>query len=153
MSSLTRRVVFVLSFCFAIGASTAWAQPMGSIAGVATNQNAQPMANAVVQLRNAQGQVLGSGTTNAAGEYVFSGVPAGTYTVEVVNEKGEPIGTSSPVTVAADQAVTGVGITVSVVAAAAAGGASSLLAIVLALLGAAGVAGAGAVGIAASPSS
>jgi len=154
MSSLTRRVLLVLPFCLvAFGAAaTAGAQPAGSIAGVVADAAGHPLANATVVLRDAAGEIKGTALTNAAGEYTFAGVPAGTYSVDTLNDKGQPIGSSGSVSVAADQAVTGVGITVSVVAAAAAGGASALFAVLLALIGAAGVFAAGAVGISASPS-
>lgn len=138
-----------------VSARGAQQPPTASLAGVASNSNGQPLANAVVQLRNVANpsQVIGTATTNAAGEYIFTGLPPGTYIVETTNEKGEPTGASEPTVVAEGQAVTGVGITVAVVTGAAAGGGSNLLAILLALIGAAGVAGATAFGVTASPSS
>jgi len=43
-------------------------------------ENGQPAANAEVQVYNGT-QLIASGVTDVQGEYVFTGIPAGTYTV------------------------------------------------------------------------
>jgi hypothetical protein len=120
-----------------LAAAAAQAAAVGSLSGSASSSSGQVMANTVVQLRNlATGQLAGSTTSNAAGQFSFIGLNPGNYAVEVVNAAGQIVGTSASVAVSAGAAVTGVSVTASTaVAAAAAGGA-----------GAAGAAGAAAAG-------
>jgi hypothetical protein len=121
------------------------------------------MANTVVQLRNlATGQLAGSTTSNAAGQFSFIGLNPGNYAVEVVNAAGQIVGTSASVAVSAGAAVTGVSVTASTAVAAAAAGAgagaagtaagASTATIVGAAAAAAGVAGAAYTNDVASPS-
>jgi len=51
------------------------------------NTASTPLSGITVSLKNASGNVVGTTTTNAAGSYSFSGVTAGTYTLEVTNTK------------------------------------------------------------------
>ena len=72
--------------------------PAGSISGVARSATAQPLANHVVRVRNAEtGQLSASGTTGAAGQFSFTGLNAGTYVVEVLDAGGQVIGTSAAI--------------------------------------------------------
>jgi hypothetical protein len=122
------------------------------------------MANTVVQLRNlATGQLAGSTTSNAVGQFSFIGLNPGNYAVEVVNAAGQIVGTSASVSVGAGAAVTGVSVTASTAVAGAAAGAgagaagaaaagASTATIVGAAAAAAGVAGAAYTNEVASPS-
>jgi hypothetical protein len=95
-----------------------------SLAGTATSNSGQALANTTVQLRNlATGQLTGTTTSSATGTFSFAGLPAGNFAVEVVNAAGQIIGTSASVTVAAGATITG--ITVSATAAIAAGAAGA----------------------------
>jgi len=85
------------------------AQPGGSIAGTATSQTGDALANVSVQLRDlSTGQVVQTKVSNEKGEYNFSDLPAGNFAVEAVNGSGQVIGTSASISVTAGQAVTGV---------------------------------------------
>lgn len=157
---MRRLLSLVLPFCLVattmpqpVFARAAQQPPTASVAGTVTNSNGQPLANAMVQLRNVAdpSQILGTAMTNAAGEYTFTGLMPGTYIVEAINDKSELAGASAPTVVGADAAVTGVNIIVPV-AGAAVGGGSNLLAYLIALIGAAGVAGLTRRGITVSPS-
>ncbi len=107
-------------------AANARAQQPGSLQGIARGAQQQPLPNATVQLRNvATGQLAGTGTTNAAGQFTFAGLNPGNYVVEVLDSAGKIIGTSTPVTVAAGTVAT-VTVTASAAAGAAATGAGGL---------------------------
>lgn len=96
----------------------------GGVQGTARDAQQQALSNHTVQIRNVQtGQLAASGTTNAAGQFTFSGLTPGSYVVEVVNAAGEIIGTTAPFSVAAGTMAT-VAVTASAAGAlAAAGGA------------------------------
>lgn len=96
----------------------------GGVQGVARDAQQQALSNHTVQVRNVQtGQLVGSGTTNASGQFTFSGLTPGNYVIEIVNAAGEIIGTTAPISVAAGTMAT-VAVTASAAGAlAAAGGA------------------------------
>src|SRR3989442_9876475 len=97
------------------------AQATGAIQGTATSSTGQTLPNFTVQLRNLQsGQLAGSTTSNAAGSFSFTGLTPANYVVEVVNQAGTIVGSSSAVAVTAGATVT---VTVSTTAAAAIAGA------------------------------
>jgi hypothetical protein len=74
----------------------------GGVQGTARDAQQQTLANYTVQVRNVQtGDLVGSGTTNASGQFTFSGLTPGSYVVEIVNAAGEIIGTTAPIAVAA----------------------------------------------------
>jgi hypothetical protein len=80
-----------------------------SLSGSASNSAGRTIANVTVRLRDVTtGQLAATTTSNAAGQFSFTGLTAGSYTVEVVNAAGQIIGTSSAITVGAGAAVTGV---------------------------------------------
>jgi hypothetical protein len=106
-------------------------QNTGEIAGTAVVEG-KPLSGVIVRLRNVDtGDLVATGTTNARGEFKFTGLPPGKYVVETVTADGKTLlGTSAGIGLTAGSMVAG-GVTVSTSAAAAA---------------AAGVAGAGAAG-------
>jgi hypothetical protein len=76
--------------------------PTGGVQGVARDAQQQTLASHTVQVRNVQtGQLVGSGTTNAGGQFTFSGLTPGNCVVEIVNAAGQIIGTTAPIAVAA----------------------------------------------------
>jgi len=80
-----------------------------SLSGIASASGGKAVANAAVRLRNlGTGQLAGTATSGAGGQFSFAGLSAGNYAVEVVNAAGQIIGTSAPVSVAAGATVTGV---------------------------------------------
>jgi hypothetical protein len=118
MFVMRRVLVFVMVMSLAIPVSTVMtaaapllAQAAGSISGKASSANGQTLGNAPVRLRNlADGQIAGTTTTNAAGEFSFGALPAGNYSIEVLNAAGEIVGTSAT-TLAAGANLAGVTVT------------------------------------------
>ncbi len=96
----------------------------GGVQGVARNAQQQTLANHTVQIRNVQtGQLAGTGTTSASGQFTFTGLNPGNYVVEIVNAAGQIVGATAPISVAAGTMAT-VAVTASAAGAlAAAGGA------------------------------
>ena len=112
-----------------------------SLSGAASDNAGQVLANTSVQLRNVStGQLAGSTTTNAVGQFSFVGLTPGSYVVEVLNAAGQIVGTSGSVAVSGGAATTGVSVTTSAVSRVASVGGLSSHARTL-LLGAAGAAG------------
>jgi SdrD B-like protein len=139
-----------------IAARPGQAPTSASLSGTASDNTGQVRANTGVQLRNVStGQLVGSTTTNAVGQFSFVGLTPGTYVVEVVNTAGQIVGTSGSVVISGGAARTGVSVTTSAATkvAAATGFSSHATAIILSAA-AAGVAGgiAVAAGGTASPS-
>jgi S-DNA-T family DNA segregation ATPase FtsK/SpoIIIE len=97
-----------------------------SLAGTATSNTGQVLANYTVQLRNlATGQLAGTTTSSTTGAFSFGGLQAGNFAVEVVNVAGQIVGTSASVTVAAGATITGVTVSASAAAIAGAAGAAA----------------------------
>ena len=119
---------------------SAKAQPpqTGTVKVVARDSNGKPLAGATVNITNAAGEVVGTATTNVAGEAVFT-LPVGTFNVGIVSG-GVAVGTGT-LTVAAGLATTAA-ITTSVGAIAGGAGLFGLGALGTAAL----VGGAGALG-------
>ena len=120
----------------------------GGVQGVAKDAQQQNLPGVRVQVRAANGQLAATGTTNAAGEFVFTGLNPAAYTIEIVNAAGDIVGIAT-VTVGAG-ATASVALTASAVGAltAPAGTAGGLSLLGLGTLGTAGVLGAaGAVAI------
>jgi hypothetical protein len=98
-------------------AKPAQQQQTGTLEGVAQGADKAPLPNYTVRVRNVQtGQLAGSTTTNAAGEFSFSSLAPSSYVVEVVDAAGKIVGLSPTLTVAAGTVGT-VTVTVSVAAA------------------------------------
>jgi hypothetical protein len=131
----------------------------GAIQGTATSSTGQTLPNFTVQVRNLQtGQLAGSTTSNAAGSFNFAGLAPGNYVVEVVNQAGTIVGSSSAIAVTAGATVTVAVSTTAAAAIAGAGGAAaggaaattagvSTAVIVTTVAAAAGIAGAVAIAV------
>ena len=92
---------------------------VGQISGVARAQSGQHLANQIARLRSLDvGHLANVTTTNASGQFSFTGLKAGIYVVELVSN-GYVVGTSAPVVLTARD------MTVDSVAAIAAGGAQA----------------------------
>lgn len=131
---------------FAVRAQAAQSQG-ASISGKAATASGQPMANGTPRLRNLDtGKLAASTTSSAAGGFSFNGIPAGNYVIELVDAKGQIIGTSAPIAVTPGATITGVTVTASAaatpgaIAGAAAGGIGTATT-VAAVAAAAGIAG------------
>jgi len=86
--------------------------PTGMISGTTTGSGGQAVHNATVQLRDlTTGQLVGSSTSNGAGQFTFTGLNAGNYAVELVNAAGEIVATSASIVVGEGASVTGFTIT------------------------------------------
>lgn len=98
----------------------------GGINGTATGSQGQTLASYTIRVRNADtGQLAGSTTTGATGQFTFTGLDPANYVVEIVDQAGHIIGTSSMLSVAAGQTVSmTVGASMTAGAAAIAGGAT-----------------------------
>jgi hypothetical protein len=85
-----------------------------SLSGTASDNAGQVLANINVQLRSVStGQLVGTTTANAVGQFSFVGLTPGTYVVEVLNTAGQIVGTSGSVVVSGGGAMTGVSVTTS----------------------------------------
>jgi len=114
---MRKAFVFALSLAVVLlNVPSAMAQrPQGGIQGTATNNAKQPLPQVNVQVRGKDGQLAGTGATDAAGKFTFTGLNPGVYTVEILNTAGQVIGTVS-VSVAAGAVAT---VTISAAAASA----------------------------------
>lgn len=89
----------------------------GTVEGIARDASQQPLPRTTVQIRNvATGQLVGTQVTGAGGEFLFTGMAAGNYVIEIVDRDGKIIGASVPFSVAEGKAS-------NVIVSAAAGGA------------------------------
>ena len=116
-------------------------QNAGEISGHAT-KDGKPLGGYKVQLRNTDTKALvGSQTTATDGAFKFTGLPAGNYVVETVDDKGNIIATSAAIGLAAGAMIAGnVGVaTTAAVAGAAAGGLTTTTVLVISGLGLVGV--------------
>lgn len=95
--------------------AAAASQAGGQIGGAVKDQGGKPAANYAVRVRNAgTGQVAGTGTTGAAGQFTFSNLPPGTYVVEVLDGSGRILATSTSIGLASGAMdIAGVAITLT----------------------------------------
>jgi hypothetical protein len=94
----------------------------GAVNGTAQSSSGQLLQNYTVQLRNLQtGQLAATTNSNAAGSFSFAGLNPGNYIIEVVNQSGAIVGSSSSIAVTSGATVT---VAVSTTALAAAGAAA-----------------------------
>lgn len=118
----------VLCFALAIAAApiNLIAQTNGAISGVAS-VDGKPLANTTVRLRNVDtGQLVGNTTSNAQGQFSFTGLGPGNFVVETVAANGTILGTSAAIALtAAAMTITGITVSTSAAAIAAAGGAAA----------------------------
>jgi hypothetical protein len=136
---------------------------VGTVVGTVQNTEGRVLSKHIVQLRNIDtGELAGRTTSSARGGFTFTGVPAGNYAVELVDQAGAIVGTSSAtavsggaissLTVAATTAAVQ-GTTAAAGGAAAAGGMGTGLTTALVVTGIAAAAGvAGVVVVARNPS-
>jgi carboxypeptidase family protein len=133
---MRRILAFALALSMSLSATPIFAAPRtlraaqgqgASLAGTATSNAGQPLANYAVQVRNLDtGQLAGTTTSGVTGGFNFAGLEAGNYAVEVVNAAGQVIGSSASIAVAAGATVVGVAVGVPAAAlGAAAGGAAA----------------------------
>jgi phage-related tail protein len=104
-------------------------QDPGTVQGTALAADRSPLQNHTVQLRNLQtGQLAGSMTTLAGGQFAFAGIAPGNYIVELLNAAGNIIGATAPiaVTAGATTAVTVIATAAGTLGAAATAGGFSL---------------------------
>jgi hypothetical protein len=106
-----------------IAAGKVLAQTNGAISGVAS-VDGKPLANVTVRLRNVDtGQLVGNTTSNAQGQFSFSGLGPGNFVVETVSANGTILGTSTAIALTATaMVVTNITVGTSAAALAAAGG-------------------------------
>jgi hypothetical protein len=89
----------------------------GSVSGVAAHSRGFALGNYTVRIRNVDsGQLAGTTRTDAAGQYSFANLPAGSYVVELTNRNGAVIGTSPVVALARGASVAGVSVVPSAAA-------------------------------------
>lgn len=113
-----------------VGVQAAARQQTGGVQGTALDAAKKPLAKHTIQLRNAQGQLVGSATSDAAGQFSFTGIQPGTFTIEIVDAAGNILGTAAAAVTAGavtTVAVTATALGVAAVAAGAAGGLAGLL--------------------------
>ena len=105
---LAAAMTFSSSPLFAARAGGRGDLPTGSISGTATGSGGQTVHHATVQLRDlGTGQLVGSTTSDGAGQFTFTGLNAGNYAVELVNAAGEIVATSASIVVGEGASVTG----------------------------------------------
>jgi hypothetical protein len=115
--AMTTVVLGIPATTFAGPTGAAARQQPGAVTGVAQGADKQVLQNYSVRVRSVTtGQVAGTSTTSAAGEFSFSALTPGNYIVEVLDAAGRVIGLSPSIAVAT-------GTTVSITVAASAVGA------------------------------
>ncbi|HMF99161.1 MAG TPA: carboxypeptidase-like regulatory domain-containing protein [Vicinamibacterales bacterium] len=96
---------------------------VGTISGSARSASGQLLPSVAVRVRNVQtGQLEGAVNAGSDGQFSFSALGPGLYTVEIVNAAGQVLSTSAPVLLTAT-ATSATGVTATTSAAAQAGGA------------------------------
>src|SRR6187399_1324110 len=69
---------------------------LGTVEGKAVDANGKIVPNTDVRLRDVRtGQIVDSRKTDAKGTFVFKGVAAGNYVVEIVNQDGQVLAASA----------------------------------------------------------
>lgn len=107
------------------GSRHAGQQQTATLNGTAQTAQGQNLADYTVHLRNLQtGELTGVTTSNAAGQFTFTGLNPGNYVVEIVNPSGAIVATSPATTIGPGATVT-VSVTSSTALAGAAGGAAA----------------------------
>jgi hypothetical protein len=119
--------------------ASAQAPAAGQISGTARSSAGKSLANHTARVRDVQSSnIVGTATTNAAGEFSIAGLQPGQYVVEIVNAAGEVVGATSPVSLTAGaMVVSGVSATATAAAAAAVGGIGAFFTSMPVILGAA----------------
>jgi len=92
---------------FAAGAAQSPAN--SSMSGAVKSSTGRMIASTTVRLRDLEtGQIVAITTSDAAGQFSFLGLAAGSFTAEIVTAAGEIIGSSAPISVMAGSSITGV---------------------------------------------
>ena len=100
-SSLRARFVSEIVIILTLFGAAAAAQTVGQISGVATMPSKGTVAGATVQLRDlTTKQVIGTTKTNASGQFVFVVDHPGNFVIEILDQKGNVVGTTAPVVLA-----------------------------------------------------
>jgi Carboxypeptidase regulatory-like domain/TonB dependent receptor/TonB-dependent Receptor Plug Domain len=81
-SHLARRL-FLSLFVFLLPATFAWASIFGTVQGIVHDPQHRPIQGAQLTLKAQNSAFTRSAQTNANGEFIFTSVPIGTYTVTV----------------------------------------------------------------------
>ena len=118
---VTAAICLVLTFT-----GPTFGQSNGLISGT-TSIDGKPLPNVTVRLRDLEtGQLAGTTTANATGEFSFSGLTPGNYVIEMISAEGTIIGTSVNIQITtAVMAATNVTVGVSAAALGATVGAAS----------------------------
>lgn len=117
----------LVTMAWPAAAVAAQQQGTGGVQGTARSAAQQPLGNTTIQLRNATtGQLSGSATSNAAGEFTFSGINPGNYVLEIVDQAGNILGTATVSVTAGAVTTATIAATAAGVAAVAAGTAGGL---------------------------
>ena len=117
----------------------------GTITGEARDAADNPLANAKVRIRNANGTVVSELRSATDGSFIATGLQPDTYFVEVLGSNGTIIGLSPAITVAAGTTAT-VAVSATAAGAMAAAGAGGVSVFGLGTAATVGVLGAAAVG-------
>ena len=118
------RKIVAIGLVFALASASvplvgfaAGARQDGRISGVARDASQNPLPNVTARLRNVDtGQLVAETRTSASGEYEFTGLDEANYVVEIVDDDGNIVGTSTTIALAAGAAATGVAIAASAAA-------------------------------------
>lgn len=110
-----------------VAAGKAMRLQAGQIAGQAT-VDGKPLGNVKVRLRNVDTkQLVGEMQADAAGNFSFTGLPAGNFVVETIGANGAILGTSTVIALTATALVaSGILVSTSAAALGAAGGAAAV---------------------------
>jgi hypothetical protein len=124
---VNRVACLVLVLALGLSGAMAAAGAGGQISGTVHDAQGQALPNVNLQLRNVDtGQVVARTRAGADATYTFTGVPAGNYIVEIVDDSRRVLGLSAATSVVADGVITGLIATLSstgaLAGAAAAGG-------------------------------
>jgi hypothetical protein len=96
MFQVRRLVAGVAALVLLAGPSTAWtvtSKAYTTISGIAWDANNNPIAGARVRLRNvATTRIVAATLANEAGRFTFDNIEAGSYVVELMDEKGKVLG-------------------------------------------------------------
>ena len=108
------RKAFALALTFVValigtpvGVFAAQSAPQhGTLSGTARNAHQQKLPHVTGRVRDSNGHIAASGTTDGAGRFSFSGLVPGNYTVEVVDKDGNIVGTTNFVAITAGSVAT-----------------------------------------------
>ncbi len=98
----------------------------GKVTGTARHSSGTLVTNHGIRLRDAgTGQVAGTSKTDGSGAFSFTNVPKGTFVVELLDDAGQVVATSTAVTIGTGANMTVTGVIVTLADSAAAGAAAA----------------------------